>query len=456
MSDLVSFDELPTELQGNITLPPPEYVDEGVEKDEALAALRAAKLSAELHRGGFTADTTIERSENLSLKDFQSVVAPQDLRGHFVVHFSNYNLPPLMASRGSYVRLLHACGTKKSARRFVRKHKSKLAPEMGTMRYMRGCTWTPIMRSPQEQDDSDLVRAHLKVQLARAEWCTQVRLAILQRKSQGKLRGVDYSKLMVHLVRPPALPTPVGRILSDAEFQEQLCSTQHTINKPPTPGSLASSEEDDDSSGSDDEDEEEKKDGLYKDGIHTMPSFCNVDRSNSGYVIMSVFPDMTLNEHLWLPALQKQVVELLGEGTVPPCPGRRVFDDDIPRPIIRFYPMFITDRTSASTASEYTQTLQTLVQDVYCHDLEIGRWCNPQHLDTSKSKRIYRTDAENELFNTNMETRRRATALFRQRCEAAGVEPMVINMSAAATCMDSGPADTLDADLAALRAQYDS
>lgn len=411
---------------------------------EVATMLHTFKQAADRQRAGDeAASRTIRSSDALDAGDFLDVVEGVEPHSHFIVTFSNYDQPPLIRTRQPMVRIVDGVRSARGVndRLAAARAAAQSGGLPGTPRAIPAARWTAIMASPTEQDDAKLAAAHVKAVLERAAWYLKVRREVVAMGRARKLPPRAIAGLFDVFEPPMQTIVPTGTLRREPLFMDAAAlaaarnaaavearsmqieqreaalrarrrealmggSTMSPTTSTPAPISTA--------------------DGARPKRLDDPLPASTL--GENAFIMMSMLPDLTLHEHLWIPHVNERCAAL--NIRVPPLKPSRAFDDDIPRPLVRMYPLVLHPNTPPDVLEAYRVAMQGLVDDHPVADLDVGAWLNPQNPNTTATKRVRRGEggegadpqdamgAAHAARNANSAMRKQ----FDKACEDLGID----------------------------------
>jgi hypothetical protein len=357
----------------------------------------------------------------------------------------------------------------------------------GEPRVVPTLQWTAVMASPEEQADEALVRRHVAAVMERHRWYMKARAVIMQRVEEGKLGNFSMGSLFSVMEFPPCEETPTGKLLKKlalpvglgkkgmerywmkrramaivaeekavAERRKQRKQWQAAVDAcraqregrdgaaatgtgvaaagaaAAAAGAAAAAS----TIASLDHPEAEIRAKLAAEAAAAkkrgtvglddpVPTALRGKAAEAKVFMMTALPDMTLHEHLWLDAMNGACADLLGTA-LPRLAPVRVFEDDIPRPLILVFPHLTTPGTEE--LQRYIAALQRQVQDVEILELPPGTWVQPQTPCTTDAEAVYHTELQSEVLGRSRAQQRQRMAEYRKGCDDLGIDCAAITI----------------------------
>ena len=282
---------------------------------------------------------------------------------HVVVVISNWKQPPITPLGRSFIRLL---GVETSLER-ANELKAKLQSQVeGTLRVFPTGTWIPLMASAKEQDDADLCDRHTKAVLALAAWRHNLKTYAFA-LPPAQIKSVMKAK---QAFRPLDIPVPVPGV------QKRALDVDAGDEAKGVEGAGAA---------------------ARRDGLNVIPDACREAIFQQTYTMISAIHDVTAKEPLWRYDVDKELKAALGPDNVPSLPHPGIFTDEVPRPLVRIYPVRMNNRTPPSLVGKCRDVIQSFVSDMDIVDMMVGCWINPQQLESQHATASYQSEADRAM-----------------------------------------------------------
>ena len=188
---------------------------------------------------------------------------------------------------------------------------------------------------------SALCAAHVKALLDRQRWYLGVRqqLMIMAEKEMAENRGITSKKAagLFEVFNPPVtLAVPTGTLRTEPLINKERKAVvpdarKERLKRAKELAAAASSSTSRPAAASTGSVASEVAASLRSSMHSGRAPAPDTNVAPGSFVMVSSVPDATLHEHLWLDHVNERVVELFGEGVIPPLTPLRQFDDEIGR-----------------------------------------------------------------------------------------------------------------------------